>query len=272
MSNVSMNQVSFTNGVRKDTSLIIGVSGAPGSGKTVSALLLAVGLADGGPIAFIDTEAGRARHYFPTENDNRAQSELTKEFLFRVEYYDMPPPYSPAAIWSAIAAAIEKVEAKVIVIDSGSDEWEGIGGLHDMHVAEMARLAKKPYAEMQEWEMHKFNFPAWGVPKALHKDNLMKHLRQVRAHVIFCFRAKDVTKPVEVEENGRKRLTIQKIGWEPIIEGRMLYDMTISFMVTPDNPGVPLNKDGRFFGKLNPPYSQYFEPGTRSSCKARRVR
>jgi hypothetical protein len=258
----------FTDGVRDDTSLIIGVAGPSGSGKTVSALLLALGLAGDEPIAFIDTEGGRARHYFPTPSDTRPQSELLKEFLFRVKYMDMRPPFTPKAIWAAINEAIDKVGARVVVIDSASDEWEGVGGLHDMHTAEMARLAKKPYESFADWEMHKFNFPAWAVPKAEHKTHLMKNLRQVRAHVIFCFRAREVTKPVEIEDqNGRKKMTVQNIGWQPICEQNMLYDMTISFMVTPDAKGVPLMQNGEFYGKLNAPYAQFFQPGKQVSME-----
>ena len=258
----------FTDGVRDDTSLIIGVAGPSGSGKTVSALLLAMGLAGDEPIAFIDTEGGRARHYFPTPDDKRPQSELIKEFLFRVKYLDMKPPFTPRAIWGAINEAIDKVGARVVVIDSASDEWEGVGGLHDMHVAEMARLAKKPYDALADWELHKFNFPAWAVPKAEHKTHLMKNLRQVRAHVIFCFRAREVTKPVEIEDqNGRKKMTVQNVGWTPICEQNMLYDMTISFMVTPDAKGVPLMQNGEFYGKLNAPYAQFFQPGKQVSME-----
>lgn len=257
-----MNASTFTEGVRDDTSLIIGIAGASGSGKTVTALLMAVGLADGEPIAFIDTEGGRARHYFPTPTDRRPQAELTNEFLFRVLYKDMKPPYTPKALWAAINEAIDTIGARVVVIDSASDEWEGVGGLHDMHRDEMARLAKKPYDALQDWELNKFNFPAWAVPKAEHKTHLMKNLRQVRAHVIFCFRAREVTKPIEVEDNnGRKRMTVQNIGWQPICEQNMLYDLTISFMVTPDAKGVPLMQNGKFYGKLNPPYSRFFKAG-----------
>lgn len=259
----------FTDGVRDDTSLIIGIAGASGSGKTVTALLIADGLAgEDGDVAFIDTEGGRARHYFPTPSDTRPKAELRKEFLFRVKYLDMKPPFSPRAIWGAIEKAI-KIGAKVVVVDSTSDEWEGVGGLHDMHIAEMARLAKKPYDSLQDWELHKYNFPAWAVPKAEHKAHLMKNLRQVRAHVIFCFRANEVTKPVEVEDDkGRKRMTVQNVGWQPICEKNMLYDLTISFMVTPDAKGVPLMQhDGSFYGKLNPPYSQFFQPGRQVSIE-----
>ncbi|NTG94217.1 AAA family ATPase [Rhizobium rhizogenes] len=258
----------FTDGVRDDTSLIIGVAGASGSGKTVTALLLAQGLAgEDGDVAFIDTEGGRARHYFPTPTDNRSKEELRKEFLFRVKYLDMKPPFTPRAIWGAIQKAIE-IGAKVVVVDSTSDEWEGVGGLHDMHIAEMARLAKKSYDSLQDWELHKYNFPAWAVPKAEHKQYLMKNLRQVRAHVIFCFRANEVTKPIEVEDaQGRKKMTVQNVGWQPICEKNMLYELTISFMVTPDNKGVPLMQDGQFYGKLNAPYSQFFQPGRQVSME-----
>ncbi|NTG01840.1 AAA family ATPase [Agrobacterium rhizogenes] len=258
----------FTDGVRDDTSLIIGVAGASGSGKTVTALLLAQGLAgEDGDVAFIDTEGGRARHYFPTPTDNRSKEELRKEFLFRVKYLDMKPPFNPRSIWGAIQKAIE-IGAKVVVVDSTSDEWEGVGGLHDMHIAEMARLAKKSYDSLQDWELHKYNFPAWAVPKAEHKQYLMKNLRQVRAHVIFCFRANEVTKPIEVEDaQGRKKMTVQNVGWQPICEKNMLYDLTISFMVTPDNKGVPLMQDGQFYGKLNAPYSQFFQPGKQVSME-----
>lgn len=260
----------FSEGVRDDTSLIIGIAGASGSGKTVTALLMAVGLANGAPIAFIDTEGGRARHYFPTPSDKRSQDDLLNEFLFRVSYKDMKPPYTPDAIWNAIDEAITGVGARVVVIDSASDEWEGVGGLHDMHCEEMARLAKKPYDAMQDWELNKFNFPAWAVPKSLHNTRLMKNLRQVRAHVIFCFRAKEVTKPIEVEIDGRKKTTVQNVGWKAICEQKMLYDLTISFMVTPDAPGVPLMRDGKFYGKLNPPYAQFFKPDRQVSIQTAR--
>ncbi len=262
----------YTDGVRDDTSLIIGIAGASGSGKTVSALLLADGLAgEDGEVAFIDTEGGRARHYFPTPTDTRSREELRKEFLFRVKYLDMRPPFNPRSLWAAINEAIDKVGAKVVVVDSASDEWEGVGGLHDMHTAEMARLAKKPYDSLQDWELHKYNFPAWAVPKSEHKTFLMKNLRQVRAHVIFCFRANELTKPVEVEDDkGRKKMTVQNVGWQPICEKNMLYDLTISFMVTPDQKGIPLMQNGKFYGKLNPPYAQFFQPGRQVSIETGR--
>jgi hypothetical protein len=257
-----MTQHVFEDSVRDDTSLLIGVCGASGSGKTVTALRMAVGLAAGEPIAFIDTEAGRARHYFPTPSDTRTQAQLLKERLFRVRYLDMRPPYSPGNIWAAIETAIETVGAKVIVVDNMSDEWEGEGGLHQMHDEEIARLARKPIGDLQDWEMAKYNFPAWNVPKSKHKVELMKKLRQVRAHVIFCFRAEEKTNAVQVTEGGRTKTAIVNAGWAPIVEKRMLFDLTISFIVTPQAPGVPLMREGQaVHGKLNHPYLQFFPEG-----------
>ncbi len=252
----------FSDSVREDTSLIIAIAGASGSGKTTTSLRLAVGLAGGEPIAFIDSEAGRARHYFPTPNDKRSQEELLKERLFRVRYLDMPPPYSPQAIWEAIDAAVTKEKAAVVVFDNFSDSWEGVGGLHDMHNEEIARLARKPLADLQEWELSKYNFPAWNVPKSKYKNDLMKKLKQVRAHVIFCLRAEEKTTAVQTTENGRTKTAIVNAGWTPIAEKKLMYEMAISFTVTPDAPGVPLMRNGEaVYGKLNPPYLQFFPEG-----------
>lgn len=122
-----MNAYNFTDAVRDDTSLLIGIAGASGSGKTMSALRMATGLAQGDPIYFIDTEAKRGLHY-------------AQEFKFK--HLDMRPPFTPEAFAGAISTA-EKAGAKVIIIDSMSDEYEGMGGLQEMHDDEVARLARK---------------------------------------------------------------------------------------------------------------------------------
>jgi hypothetical protein len=54
---------SFRPAVRESVSLLIGLSGGTGSGKTYSAMRLAHGIAGDQPFAVIDTEAGRAKHY-----------------------------------------------------------------------------------------------------------------------------------------------------------------------------------------------------------------
>lgn len=240
----------FTDAVRDDTSLLIAIAGASGSGKTFSALTMATGLAQGDPIYAIDTEAKRMLHYADQ---------------FKFKHMDMKPPFTPEAYIEAIQKA-ERAGAKVIIIDSTSDEYEGVGGLQEMHDDEVARLARKPYDKLEGWEIDKFNAPAWKVPKTRHKTRLMSPLRQVRAYIIFCLRAEEKIKFVKVfdERTNREKTAIESAGWVPICEKRFMYEMTMSFTVTPDNPGVPLIENGQaVHGKIQSQHLPFFPAGQR---------
>lgn len=249
-----MNAYAFTDAVRDDTSLLIAIAGASGSGKTYSALKLATGLAQGEPIFGIDTEAKRMLHY-------------ASEFRFK--HLDMRPPFTPEAFMGAIHTA-ESAGAKVIIVDSMSDEYEGVGGLQEMHDDEVARLARKPFDQLEGWMIDKFNAPAWKVPKTRHKMKLISPLRQVRCYVIFCMRAEEKIKFVKVrDDQGREKTAIENAGWMPIAEKRFMFDMTMSFTVTPDNPGVPLIRDGlAVYGKIQSQHLPFFPEGKRVSEQA----
>ncbi|WP_245407996.1 AAA family ATPase [Rhizobium sp. TH135] len=80
----------FTDATRDDTSLLIAIAGASGSGKTFSALTMATGLAQGEPIYAIDTEAKRMLHYADQ---------------FKFKHMDMRPPFTPEAYIEAIQKA-----------------------------------------------------------------------------------------------------------------------------------------------------------------------
>jgi len=248
-----MTNFEFTDAVRDDTSLLIAIAGASGSGKTYSALKLATGLAQGEPIYAIDTEAKRMLHYADQ---------------FKFKHMDMKPPFTPEAYMGAIQKA-ERAGAKVIIIDSTSDEYEGVGGLQEMHDEEVARLAKKPYDRLEGWEIDKFNAPAWKVPKTRHKTRFMSPLRQVRAYIIFCLRAEEKIRFVKVkyeDQRGqeREKTAIESAGWVPICEKRFMFEMTLSFTVTPDNPGVPLIEDGQaVHGKIQSQHLPFFPAGQR---------
>lgn len=244
-----MNSYTFTDAVRDDTSLLIAIAGASGSGKTFSALKLATGLAQGEPIFGIDTEAKRMLHY-------------ASQFKFK--HLDMRPPFTPEAFMAAIHTA-EQAGAKVIIVDSMSDEYEGVGGLQEMHDDEVARIARKPFDQLEGWQIDKFNAPAWKVPKTRHKIKLISPLRQVRCYVIFCMRAEEKIRFVKVrDDQGREKTAIEQAGWTPIAEKRFMYDMTISFTVTPEAPGVPLIRDGQaVYGKLQQQHLAFFPEGRR---------
>lgn len=194
----------FKPAVRENVSLLIALAGASGSGKTYSALRLAKGLAPSGKIAFIDTEARRGLHY-------------ADQFDFI--HADMRPPFRPENFLAAIKAA-EASGAEVIIIDSFSHEYDGEGGIMDWAAELEASGTKSP--------------GNWKVPKLAHKK-LMNALLQLRASVIFCLRADE---KIKIGKEGG-RTVIEQLGWMPIAEKRFIFEMTASFTLTPNAPGIP---------------------------------
>ena len=194
----------FAPAVREQVSLLIALAGASGSGKTFSALRLAKGMAPSGKIAFIDTEARRGLHY-------------AEQFDFM--HADMRPPFRPAAFIEGIRAA-EAAGAEVVIIDSFSHEYDGQGGIIDWADELEASGTKSP--------------GNWKVPKGAHKK-LMNALLQCRASIIFCLRADEKIRIAR--ENGKT--VVEPLGWMPICEKRFMFEMTASFTLTPDRPGIP---------------------------------
>jgi hypothetical protein len=209
--------VSFTlrPAVRQNVSLLIGLAGASGSGKTFTAMRLASGIANGKRFAVIDTEAGRAKHYADR---------------FQFDHGDLTPPFAPAAYENAILE-VDKQGYPVIVVDSMSHEWYGDGGVLDMQEEEHKKSGYSEGSRMASWIR----------PKMAHKQ-MMQKLLQVRAHLILCFRAEP--KIEMVKEGGKtvvrpKESLIGYGGWIPVTEKSMPYELTVSIMLTPDTPGVP---------------------------------
>lgn len=201
----------FRPAIRQQTKLLIALAGPSGCGKTFSALRLAAGLVGPkGRVAAIDTEAGRALHYASR---------------FKFDHGDLSPPFRPERYLEAIEAA-EGAGYDAIVTDSMSHEWEGTGGLQEWAADEEARGTKSP--------------GNWKIPKTAHK-RFMNRLLQCRSHLIFCLRAEEKIKIERVydERKGREVTAVVPIGWQPICEKRFMYEMTCSFLLLPDAPGIP---------------------------------
>jgi AAA domain len=206
---------------RENVPLLIGMAGGTGSGKTMSALALARGLAGDAPFAVIDTENGRAKHYAD---------------MFQPWHHgDLATPFTPAHYSEAIKAA-DAEGYRVIVVDSASHEWAGEGGLLDWHETELDRLAGDN-AQRRET----MTFTAWVKPKMQHK-RYVNELLQVRAHVILCFRAEE---KIDIVKEGGKTKVVPKQsriglgGWVPVCEKTLPFELTASLLFTADEPGVP---------------------------------
>ncbi len=206
----------FRPGVRENVSLLIGLAGASGSGKTYTAMRLASGIAGGKPFAVIDTEAGRAKHYADA---------------FRFDHGDLAPPFRPGAYADAIHAA-DKAGYPVIVVDSMTHEWAGEGGVLDWQAEEFDRLGGREATKLL----------SWAKPKQGHKA-MVQRLLQIRAHLILCFRAEE--KVDMIKEDGKTKIVPKEgpggfKGWLPICEKNLPYELTASFLLMAEKPGVPV--------------------------------
>ena len=212
--------ITFRPAVRENVGLIIGLAGSSGSGKTYTAMRLAAGISGSKPFAVIDTEAGRAKHYADQ---------------FKFDHAELHPPFRPAAYAEAVMAA-DAAGYPVIVVDSVSHVWAGDGGVLDWQEEELTRMAGDDWKKREAVKM-----AAWIKPKMGHK-HMMQKLLQVRAHLILCFRAEE--KIEMIREDGKMKI-VPKItrtgldGWVPVCEKNLPFELTASFLLTSDKPGIP---------------------------------
>lgn len=194
--------------------------GPSGSGKTYSALRLAHGMqkVTGGRVALVDTENGRALHY------------ADPSFGFNFLHVPMDAPFSPLDYQDVLEYLAGLGDVSVVVIDSGSHEHEGPGGVLEWHAAEVQRLQALWSKGQRQVSAEAVNFPAWAVPKAAHRKMLQTALR-LPLHVIWCFRAKEKLKI----ENSKPK----DMGWMAIAAEDLVYEMTFSAFFMPGAEGKP---------------------------------
>lgn len=213
--------IKFVPAVLSNVNLIIGDAGGTGSGKTCTDLRLATGMSGGKRFAVIDTERGRAKHY-------------ARRFAF--DHCDLQPPFRPQAYEEAILAA-DAAGYPVIIVDSFSHEWASEGGILDWQEEELDRMAGDNWQKREACKM-----AAWIKPKMAHKK-MVQRLLQIRAHLILSFRAEEKVEMVR-DDKGKMQI-LPKVtrtgldGWVPICEKSLPYELTCSFLLTADAPGVP---------------------------------
>ena len=205
---------SFRPAVREAVSLLIGLIGPSGGGKTFTAMRLAKGICGDKPFVVIDTEAGRAKHYAD---------------LFKFDHGDFKPPFRPDAYANAIRAA-DEAGYKAIIVDSFSHAWAGEDGILDWQEAELQRMAGDDWQKREACKM-----ASWIKPKMGHKQ-MMQKLLQIRANLILCFRAEE---KIEMKKGEDGKMRIIPRGYQPICEKSLPFELTVSFLLTPDKPGIP---------------------------------
>lgn len=204
---------------RKKSAPLIMIAGPPGSGKTFSALKLAVGMAEGGKIYLADTDNGRAEFY-------------AEDFVF--EHLNLHEPFRPM-IFKQAAERAQREGAAVFIIDNFMAEHVGPGGLLEWHTEEQIRMAKGDAAKMES-----VNVLAWAKVKPAHKQ-MRERLYQLNMPVILCCGAEKkiaMVKQLEGKDKG-KTIPVDQ-GLVPICGSDIPWAMTISLMLDDvAKPGVP---------------------------------
>jgi hypothetical protein len=182
---------------RDGAKIIIALAGVSGGGKTRTALEIAIGLAKGKPdkIGFLDTENKRGTLYADVFG-------ARGQFL----HGDFQPPFSPVRYGEAIKE-FEQAGVEVLIIDSISHEWEGVGGCEEIATEGDPKVAR------------------WNKAKSLHRRHFMNALLQSSMHIICCVRARekvDMKNPREVKS----------LGIQPICEKNFMFEMTFSVMMS----------------------------------------
>jgi hypothetical protein len=209
----------FQKAQRRKAKLRLAITGPSGAGKTWGALKVARGL--GGKIAVVDTERGSASLY-----TNLAEFDVL----------ELVAPYSPERFIGAIQAA-EKAGYDVLVIDSASHEWNGVGGCLELvdHVA-AAKFRGNSWS-------------AWNEVTPRHRAFLDAMLRS-NMHIIATMRSK--TETAQTEENGRKKVV--KLGMKSEQRDGIEYEFTTVLDLTHDGHHALASKDrtGLFVGDPQP--------------------
>lgn len=193
----------------------IAIAGPSGSGKTESAMRLARGYCGADKrFVVIDTEEKRA--------------------LYKVKRYqpwdwlDFQPPFSP----ENYVEVLEQLKGyKAVIVDSGSHEYSGPGGLQDIQQETLERMARGNEARMDA-----LTAPSWKDAKHRHKAKFMSYLIRYPTLLIVCLRAEPKVKFVK---DAQGKLQIVDAGYVPICEKMFMYEMLVGCMMTADNAGVP---------------------------------
>ncbi|HXJ56937.1 MAG TPA: hypothetical protein VNU68_09755 [Verrucomicrobiae bacterium] len=185
---------------------LIALYAESGCGKTFSSLLLARGfVGPDGEIALADTESGRGDLYADVIPGGYTT-------------YPMEPPFDPESHIQLIDE-IENSGAKIGILDSGSHEWEGRGGVCDM-------------ANQIEESTGKTGLHVWRHPKMQHAL-FMQRLLRAKIPWIICLRAKYKTKQTK-DERGKTAI-VKDDYTSPIQAEDFIFEMTVHGEIGPDH-------------------------------------
>ena len=200
---------------RKQYKMKMALQGPSGSGKTYSALQLAFGLCnDWSKICVIDTENGSADLY---------------SHLGPYNVLSLTAPFEPERYIAALKTC-QDAGMEVIILDSISHEWEGIGGILDIH-----------------GNMPGNSFANWAKVTPRH-NSFVQAILQSSAHIIATIRTKQDY--VLSEKNGK--MVPEKVGLKGVTRDGMDYEFTLVFDLDMSHRAVASKDRTGEFSSIHP--------------------
>ncbi len=205
--------------VRKQVPLLMGIMSPSGGGKTYSALRLATGMQQvmGGDIYGVDTENNRMLHYADQ---------------FKFKHVPFAAPFGSLAYLDCLKWCSAQ-GGRIIIVDSMTHEHIGEGGYLETAENTITRILGD---KANSWsERQKVQMLGWATAGPL-RQKMIEGIKQLDGCFIFCFRAKEKTKPVRNKEG---KTDIIDMGFMPIAGEEWVYEMAVNCMLEPRSDGIP---------------------------------
>jgi hypothetical protein len=194
----------FVKAEKRQAKLRLALIGPSKSGKTFTALAIAMELAQGGKVCLIDTERKSSCLYADEKHDKG-----TRPFDFDVKLLET---FNPLVYVDAIHEA-EQAGYSVIIVDSLSHAWAGKDGALEMHNEETIKSKSKN------------SYMAWRNVTPSH-NAMIDAIIGCKTHIICTMRSK--VEYVQEKDEVTNKTVVRKVGMQPIQREGMDYEFTIT--------------------------------------------
>ena len=199
------------------------LAGPSGSGKSLSALLLAAGMidvrtdADWADIVVADADNLSSTYYVDTaftvgDGVNEPVECVT---IGRFTLIDFKPPYHPDR-WIKLINEVVEAKKKILILDNFSAEWEGDGGVLDW----TRRLGGRA--------------SDWSITDPAH-NRVLDAIRKAPIPIIATLREKQAIEIMKVPDGrGGEKTEVRKLGMKPKQREGIEYEFDLQMSIAHD--------------------------------------